>query len=125
MAAENPYGQECIIDVHNTLGSFSRKKIRNFLWDLCDLLGMEKCDLHFFDYEGDQEAYNKAPPHLKGISAVQFITTSNITIHTLDEMNRVYLNIFSCKKVDANRVRHFVENWTGGKIVNFLSITRI
>lgn len=120
-----PYGQECIIDVHNTLGPFSRNKIRSFCTDLCELIGMEREDLFFWDYEGDPQGYSEAPAHLKGKSAVQFIKTSNITIHTLDEMNRVYLNIFSCKHFNTSVVRKFVEEWTGGDIVNLQEITRV
>lgn len=123
--AEIPYGQECIIDVHNIKNTpLSRDEIARFCVRLCNLIGMEREDLHFWDYDGDPEGYDSAPPHLKGISAVQFIKTSTITIHSLDELKRLYLNIFSCKPFNVSIVREFVEIWTGGKIVNFQEITR-
>ena len=61
-----------------------REDIRRFMRLLVDRIGMEKEDLFFWDYMGDEEAYKSAPAHLKGTSAVQFIKTSNITIHILD-----------------------------------------
>ena len=124
--ANNPYGQECIIDVHNVTDTpLSREQIARFCMRLCNVIGMEREDLFFWDYEGDPEGYANAPTHLKGTSAVQFIKTSNITIHSLDELKRLYLNIFSCKPFDVSVVREFVEVWTGGEIVNFQEITRM
>jgi S-adenosylmethionine/arginine decarboxylase-like enzyme len=86
---------------------------------------MVREDLYFWDYDDDPDGYAKAPPHLKGTSAVQFIRTSNITIHSLDELKRLYLNVFSCQPFDAFAVRNFVREYTGGRIVNFTVITRI
>lgn len=120
-----PYGQEVIIDVHDCLVLFTRSHIESFCEELCKLLNMQREDLFFWDYDGQPEEYENAPAHLKGTSAVQFILTSNITIHALDELRRVYVNVFSCKPFDATEVRRFVENWTGGAVVNFVEVTRI
>lgn len=121
---DQPYGHECILDVHDSC-LFDREMIEDFCVGLCDMLGMKRGDLHFWDYDGDPEGYKAAPPHLKGTSAVQFIWTSNITIHALDELKRFYLNVFSCKPFDADAIRDFVRRWTGGRVVNFTVITRI
>ena len=120
-----PYGQECIVDVHNCRFDFTRLTIEQFCAELAEILDMEREELVFWDFEDCPEEYEKTPPHLRGISAVQFIKTSNITIHTLDELERVYLNVFSCKPFDSAKVRKFVQGWTNGTIVNFLEITRI
>ncbi len=64
------------------------------------------------------EEEKETEPHLKGITAIQFIKTSNITIHTLDLLKSVYLNIFSCKDFDPEIVKQFTEEWFKGKIVN-------
>ena len=97
-----PYGMELVLDLHDcdhTL--FTREHLTTYFEELCDLLGMVREKVHFWDYE-DHEHYKKtAPAHLNGTSAVQFIRTSNVTIHTLDDMNRVYLNIFSCKEFNV------------------------
>ena len=46
-------------------------------------------------------------PKTKGTSAVQFILTSTIVIHTLDLMNAVYVNVFSCKEFDTEKAAAF------------------
>ena len=78
---------------------------------------MEACKVTFWDYD-TQEEFDAAPPHLKGISAVQFILTSNITIHTLNDLKAVYLNIFSCKEFDSHKAVIFCRNYFEGKFVS-------
>lgn len=121
------FGKELVLDLHDcNLKTFTRKSIEKFFKVLCDeKIDMERETLYWWDYEGEPEEYAKAPPHLKGISAIQFIKTSNITIHTLDDPRRIYLNIFSCKDFDADIVQEFTENWFEGKIVSKTTIKRI
>lgn len=63
-------------------------------------------------------------PHLVGTSAVQFIRTSNITIHTLDRLKRVYLNIFSCKDFNAQKATSISKIWFKGEIISCTTIIR-
>ena len=119
-----PYGQECILDIHDVC-FFNRASIKRLCAELCELLGMTPEDLYFWDYQDDDEAYEEASAHLKGTSAVQFISTSNITIHALDELSRLYVNIFSCKPFDAAIVRNYLLDTTGGRLANFTVLTRI
>ena len=86
---------------------------------------MEKCELFFWDDHGLPPEECQTEPHLKGTSAVQFIMTSNITIHTLDIMKRVYLNIFSCKDFDPQIVREFSVGYFSGKCITSHIIDRI
>lgn len=119
------YGKELILDIHNcNTNNFNRKDLRLFFKQLCELIDMEKCKLTFWDDHGVAEEEKQTLPHLKGTSAVQFITTSNITIHTLDIMKRVYLNIFSCKDFDSKTVKMFAAFFFDGKIVNCKTIRR-
>ena len=46
-----------------------------------------------------------------GISAVQLIQTSAITIHTNDEARDMYLDVFSCKDFNAEDVLSAVKDW--------------
>lgn len=102
------FGPELILDLHGCDNSkFNRKDLTHFFVELCDLIDMERCDLHFWDYIGEEAEYDKAADHLKGTSAIQFILTSNITIHTLDVLKDVYLNIFSCKDFDEDETVRF------------------
>jgi S-adenosylmethionine/arginine decarboxylase-like enzyme len=120
------YGQELIIDIHecDLTNLSSRSDIEDFCNEICDVLDMNKGPLHFWDYEGFPQEYKDAPPHLKGITAIQFLTTSNLTIHILDELKSVYLNIFSCKSFDSKKVIEYVQEWTLGNIVQKLLIER-
>lgn len=121
------YGIELIIDLHECDPSaFTRDHIKTYLRDLCDLIKMERADLHWWDYEGQEEEYKEAPPHLKGTSVVQFIMTSTIVIHTLDELKCAYINIFTCNVdgFDASVATEFTKGRFGGKIRNTTLIER-
>ena len=48
-----------------------------------------------------------------GISAVQLITTSAITLHTNDAARDMYLDVFSCKWFDEAVVREVVKKYFG------------
>ena len=120
------YGKEVILDLHNcNPETFTRKSIRKYFKELCVLIDMERETLHWWDYNGIPEEYAKAPDHLKGISAIQFIKTSNITIHSLDVLKRIYINVFSCKDFKSNDVKNFSEKWFQGKTINIKTIPRI
>jgi len=86
---------------------------------------MKRSRLVWWDDYGVPIEEQQTEPHLKGTSAIQFIITSNITIHTLDLLENVYLNIFSCKEFDSNVVISFSEKWFKGKAVNSQVIQRI
>lgn len=119
-----PYGFELILDIHGCNPErFNREDIGEFLTKLCELIDMERENLHFWDYEGEEEEYKKAPDHLKGTSAVQFIKTSTIVIHTLDVLKRIYINVFSCKPFDPKVARSFIVEYFEGHVVgrNFIS----
>ncbi len=114
-----PYGKELILDIHNCdPAAFTRKHIRTYFKRLCLLIDMERADLHWWDDLHTPKDEKETEPHLKGTTAIQFIKTSNITIHTLDLLKSVYLNIFSCKDFDSEIVKQFTEEWFKGKIVN-------
>lgn len=106
------YGKELILDLHECDPStFTRKSIRKYFKELCKLIDMQREKLVWWDFKGCPEEYKKAPLHLKGTSAIQFIKTSNITIHTLDDLKRIYINIFSCKNFDTFKAECFSQSW--------------
>lgn len=119
------YGKELILDIHNCdPTTFTRKSIQNYFKELCVLINMERCKLCWWDYYGVPPEEQEIEPHLKGTTAIQFISTSNITIHTLDLLQNVYVNIFSCKEFDADMAGKFTEEWFKGKVVNSHVIER-
>ena len=110
--SNSPYGKEVILDLHDCDSSkFTRHSIETYFAEMCELIDMERCDLHFWDDVGVPEAEQQTDPKTKGTSAVQFILTSTIVIHTLDLLQTAYINIFSCKEFDHNQASHFTAKW--------------
>jgi len=107
-----PYGYELILDLHGCEPDiFNRPSIEEFFKKLCLQIKMTRCDLHFWDDVGVAPEEQQTSPHTKGTSAVQFILTSTIVIHTLDLMGAVYINIFSCKEFDKDKAEAFSIEW--------------
>ena len=120
------YGKELIIDLHDCdVSTFNRKSLDAYFEKLCKAIKMQKCERYFWDDVGVPEEERQTKPHLKGTSAIQFILTSNITIHTLDILKKVYINIFSCTNFDADIAAEFSRKWFEGRIVNKQVIRRI
>ena len=106
------YGQEMILDLYGCdPATFNRESIEEWLIKLCEMIDMQREDLHWWDYEGVPEEDIPMKPHLRGTSVVQFISTSNIVVHTLDLLGEVYINLFSCKKFDGEIAAIFTKNW--------------
>jgi len=119
------YGKELIIDLHDcNPGTFTRRKIKNYFKLLCEIIDMEREELYWWDDLHTPEGEKETKAHLVGTSAVQFIKTSNITIHTLDLLKRVYLNVFSCKDFDEDAVINFSATYFEGKIVKQTVVRR-
>ena len=119
------YGKELIIDLHDCdVTTFTRESLEKYFEELCTLIDMQRCDLHFWDYEGDPDGYAEAEDHLKGISAIQFIMTSNITIHTLDILKKVFINVFSCKDFSEAVATEFSVKFFDANTWQYRTITR-
>ena len=120
------YGKELIIDLHNCdVARFTRKSIRNYFKKICNLIDMKREKLCWWDDLYTSEKEKETESHLVGTSAVQFIKTSNIIIHTLDILKVVYINIFSCKEFNEEIVMQFSQEWFNGEIINQKVIRRI
>jgi len=112
------YGKELIIDLHECdPETMNRDIITKYFKSLCKKIKVEPCDLHFWDDVGVPEAERQTDPRLVGTSAIQFILTSNITIHTLPLMKRVYLNIFSCDEFNEETILQHAVLWFKSKDV--------
>ena len=111
-----PYGCELILDLQNCNPSaFNRKSLDSFFTELCELIEMKRCEVHFWDDVGVPPEEQQTEPHTKGTSAVCFILTSTIVVHTLDLLKAVYVNIFSCKNFDPKAAEEFTKKWFGAK----------
>lgn len=108
------YGIELILDLHGCdAARFTRASISEYFEQLCVLIDMQREDLHFWDDVGLSEEDKQTSPHTQGTSAVQFILTSSIVIHTLDQLGAVYINMFSCKEFDPKVAEQFSIDWFG------------
>lgn len=119
------YGKELILDLHQCdVSKFTRESIENYFKELCELIDMQRCEMHFWDDQDTPEDEKQTSPHTKGISAVQFILTSNITIHALEKLGNVYINIFSCKDFNAHTAADFSSFYFLGEVANVVTIGR-
>ena len=106
------YGVELVLDLHDCDPStFNRPSFDAFFTELCNLIDMQRCEVHFWDDVGVPPEEQQTEPHTKGTSAVCFILTSTIVVHSLDLLKTVYVNIFSCKPFDPEAARIFTEKW--------------
>jgi len=112
--SEEIYGFELIMDLHGCdVSKFNRTSLDNYFEKLCKAIDVVKCERYFWDDVGVSPEERQTSPQTKGTSAVQFILTSNIVIHTLDEVGAVYVNIFSCKPFDREVAEQLTSEWFG------------
>ena len=120
------YGVELILDLHGCDSSrFTRESIGRYFEQLCELIDMKREKLVFWDDTGVPQDERQTSPHTQGTSAVQFILTSSIIIHTLDQLDAVYVNMFSCKEFDPKLAEKFTVEWYGADECTARFIERI
>lgn len=121
-----PYGYELILDLHGCdPKTFNRTSLRRYFTKLCRAIDMKRDELHFWDDYGVPKSEKQTEPHTKGTSAVQFILTSTIVVHTLDLLNAVYVNIFSCKPFDPQVAERITRDWFGARTCRKHFIERV
>ena len=100
------YGPELALDCELCrVAAMTERSIRAFLRELCKVIEMKPESLFVQIVEGNR------------ITAIQFILTSNITIHTEPAARCVFVNIFSCKVFDSGKARAFTQNWFDAQAV--------
>ncbi len=121
------YGSELIIDLSKAdVSKFNRKDLDTFLDKLCiDVLDVEVCDRHYWDDVGVPPKKQQTDPKTKGTTVIQFLLFSNVTVHTLDLLGTVYINIFVCREFDIQRSIDFCEEFFNANIENVTVINRI
>ena len=101
-----PWGMMAVIDLHDCDRSrlADPDAIRRFVPDVIEAIDMVPHGPLRLERFGEGE--------LEGWSAMQFIETSSITIHTVEASARCFVDIFSCRPFDpdvaaAIAVAHF------------------
>lgn len=103
---QNYYGKHMLIHLQECNDNIlDIQYIKKFITRLVEDIGMKafgECHCHRF---GEEEEI--------GISAVQLIYTSSITLHTNDLHREAYLDVFSCKDyLEKDIVEYLNENFT-------------
>ena len=113
------YGKELILDLHDCdVSTFNRASLDAYFRKICKAINMERCAVHYWDDLGVPTHEQQTSPQTKGTSAVQFIITSSIVIHTLDLLKSAYVNIFSCKDFNSTLATDITIGWLGAKECN-------
>lgn len=103
------WGVAASIDIYNCdpKAIRSEKKIRQFVLQLCELIGMRRFGETLVVHFGEEE-------RVAGFSMVQLIETSLISAHFANMTNTVYLDVFSCKPYDPDTVVEFARKFFAG-----------
>ena len=105
-----PFGVELLLDANDCQGNITSKEIiQEFIDILVKELDMKKKGETHFEYFEDNE-YNRERD-IVGYSVVQIISLSNITIHINEISKTVYLNLFTCGKLDDTKVLFLFNNF--------------
>jgi S-adenosylmethionine decarboxylase len=112
-----PYGYELILDLKKCdVLMFNKDSLEEYIESICSAIDMVRREMFWW------EEYDSTEPHIRGISAVQFISTSTIVIHTLEILGSAYINIFACKPFDTEIAEKLTVSWFGAEEyhVNFI-----
>jgi len=116
--AKKTWGQLAIINLYGCDRKVydSRKKLEDFPKEVCKVIDMKPIDKPIVKRFGKGK--------LNGYSLMQFIETSSITAHTDESKNRVFLDIFSCKKFNSKKAVKFAKEYFKAKRVQYKTIMR-
>ncbi|MEJ2657257.1 MAG: S-adenosylmethionine decarboxylase [Desulfobacterales bacterium] len=103
------WGIASAIDIYNCDPEKIRndKTIRRFVVELCEFIEMKRFGETQVVHFGEDE-------RVAGFSMVQLIETSLISAHFANLTNTTYLDVFSCKPYDPEKVRSFAQNFFNG-----------
>ncbi|MCK9595662.1 S-adenosylmethionine decarboxylase [Candidatus Pacearchaeota archaeon] len=99
------FGKIALINLYGCNPSLikNKKYIKNFIKELCKLINMKPY--------GKSQIKRFGKGNLEGISAVQFIETSSITIHFDETKSRAFIDIFSCKNFNVKKAEIFSKKY--------------
>jgi len=99
------YGKSFHVDLGECdISLFNRHDIDRFFRGVGEIMEVDLENRYFWDDENTLEEDKQTDPKKMGISAVQFLLASNITIHTLPLRREAYIDIFSCDLFDITEV---------------------
>ena len=109
-ALVDAWGLHSGIDIHGCNPATIRDadKIKQFVHELCDLIGMKRFGECVVVNFGEDE-------RVAGYSMTQLIETSLISGHFANQTNTVYLDVFSCKYYNPYIAAEFAKKFFQGK----------
>ncbi|MBU4070385.1 MAG: S-adenosylmethionine decarboxylase [Nanoarchaeota archaeon] len=117
MVSENFWGQSLHMNLNGCDNqTFEKENLKKFCKLLCKEIKMKPYGKAMVERFGSGK--------LKGNSALQFIHTSSISIHTDEFFDRVFIDIFSCKKFDEIKAKTFSKKFFLAKKVNSKLLNR-
>ncbi len=125
------YGKELIIDLHDCdQERMNRRELKKYFEVICEMTGVTPCKRTFWDYHWWPAWVCKFfgwsdNDRIWGTSVVQFIMTSNITVHTIYNMKQVYVNVFSCDDFDSKMVTKVTRMFFNGIVKQAKTLERI
>ena len=107
--ADSVWGIASSIDIYNCnpIKIRDANQIKQFVIQLCDLIEMKRFGETQVVHFGEDE-------RVEGFSMVQLIETSLISAHFANLTNTTYLDVFSCKTYDPERVKTFAQEFFKG-----------
>ena len=101
-----PWGILSSIDLYDCNPETIRdaEKIKQFVIELCDLIEMKRFGETQVVHFGEDEK-------VAGYSMTQLIETSLISAHFANLTNATYLDVFSCKAYDSQKVVEFAKSF--------------
>lgn len=112
------WGFHAILDIYKACGKSIRcaKNIEAFSNTL-----VKRIDMKAY---GSPQIIHFGSGNKAGYTLVQLIETSNISAHFTEEDDCIYLDVFSCKPFDANRVKEVVDEFFKPESVDCRFLTR-
>lgn len=115
-----PWGLLTSLDLYQCNPSTIRsaEKIRQYIFELCDLIQMRR-------YGECQVVYFGEDERVQGYSVVQLIETSLISGHFANLTNAAYIDIFSCKSYEPEEAVRFTRNFFEAESVEIHTVKRM
>ena len=111
------WGKSISIDLFDCdISLFTPKDLKRYIQEIIKVVDMVAHGECHVDRFGIGE--------LEGYSAMQFIETSSITVHTDDPGKRVFIDIFSCKDFDSKKAELFSKAFYKAKYAKAVTLIR-
>ena len=104
IVTRGPWGWSTSLDLKRCNNKVKDKAdLKDYVYQVTDLIDMTRF--------GECQIYKFGTGNKAGYSMLQLIETSNITGHFCDENNSAYIDIFSCKPYNAEKLAVFTKRF--------------